>query len=169
MQKLKTMTVGLAIASYASLSVAGMKNEPSDFRGVAWGAPFENYQKELVVLSQTGDYAYYRRPSDQMSWGGADIQKISYRFYKGRFSGSTVQLFGASNQKAITEKLFALYGTPEKPNKRVVQYFWSGDQTQIVLTCEVTNYCVVDMASLELLALEEKEQPAAAPRKKDDD
>ena len=103
-----------------------------------------------------------------MSWGGADIQKITYRFYKGRFSGSTVQLFGPSNQKAITEKLFELYGEPEKPNKRVVQYFWTGDQAKIVLTCEVTHYCVIDMASLELLALEEKEQPAPASKKADD-
>ena len=168
MQKLTTITIGLALAVYGSVSVAGIKNEPADFRGVAWGSPIENYQKELVSLSQTGDYAYYRRPSDSMSWGGADIQKITYRFYKGRFSGSTVQLFGPSNQKAITEKLFELYGEPEKPNKRVVQYFWTGDQAKIVLTCEVTHYCVIDMASLELLALEEKEQPASASKKADD-
>ena len=89
----------------------------------------------------------------------------SYRFFKGRFSGSTLQLFGASHQKAITEKLFGLYGTPEQPNKRVPQYFWTGDKAKVVLFCEVTNYCVIDIVSLEQLALEEKGQPDA-PRKK---
>ena len=168
MQKLITIMAGVGLACYATLASAGMSNEPADFRGIAWGAAIDNHQKDLVPLSQRGDYAYFRRPADSMSWGGAEIQKISYRFYKGRFSGSTVQLFGASNQKAIIEKLFALYGTPEKPNKRVVQYYWTGDKSKIVLTCEVTNYCVIDMASLELLALEEKDQPTA-PAKKDDD
>jgi hypothetical protein len=164
----KLLSVGLGLAISYPFCAAAMSNEPADFRGIDWGAPIENHQKELVALSQNGDYAYYRRPSDQMSWGGAEIQKISYRFFKGRFSGTTLQLFGASNQKAITEKLFGLYGTPERPNKRVPQYFWAGDKAKVVLMCEVTNYCVVDMASLELLAQEEQAQPAAAKPKDGD-
>lgn len=163
------LSVGLALAVSYSYSMAAMTNEPADFRGIGWGAPIEDHQKELVALSTTGDYAFFRRPSDQMSWGGAEIQKISYRFFKGKFSGSTLQLFGASHQKAITEKLFGLYGEPERPNKRVPQYFWTGEKAKVILFCEVTNYCVVDIVSLEQLALEEKDQPAPVPRKKDDD
>ncbi len=150
-------SVGLGLAASYSLCAAAMNNEPVDFRGIDWGAPLENHQKDLVALSTNGNLAYYRRPSDQMSWGGAELQKISYRFFKGRFSGSTVQLFGASNKKAITDKLFELYGTPEQPNKRVPQYVWSGDKAKVVLMCEVTNYCVIDMVSIELMAQEEKD------------
>jgi len=163
----KLISVGLGLAVSYSLCAAAMNNEPVDFRGIDWGAPLENHQKDLVALSTNGNLAYYRRPSDQMSWGGAEIQKISYRFFKGRFSGSTLQLFGASHQKAITEKLFSLYGTPEQPNKRVPQYVWSGDKAKVVLMCEVTNYCVIDMVSLELMVLEEQEQAAAAKPKDD--
>ncbi len=163
----KLISVGLGLAVSYSLCAAAMNNEPVDFRGIDWGAPLENHQKDLVALSTNGNLAYYRRPSDQMSWGGAELQKISYRFFKGRFSGSTLQLFGASHQKAITEKLFSLYGTPEQPNKRVPQYVWSGDKAKVVLMCEVTNYCVIDMVSLELMVLEEQEQAAAAKPKDD--
>jgi hypothetical protein len=168
MQIRKLVSVGLGLAISYSLCAAAMKNEPADFRGIDWGAPFEDHQMDLVELSTNGNLAYYRRPSDQLSWGGAELQKISYRFFKGRFSGLTLQLFGANNQKAITEKLFELYGTPEQPNKRVPQYVWSGDKAKVVLMCEVTNYCVIDMVSIEVLALEEKDRPTA-PSGEDDD
>jgi hypothetical protein len=160
---------GLGIAFAYSNSVGAMTNEPTEFRGINWGAPIEEHQKELVQLSSRGDLAFYRRPTDQMSWGGAEIQKISYRYFKGRFSGSTLQLFGSSHKKAITAKMFELYGTPEQPNKRVPQYFWTGEKAKVVLFCEVTDYCVIDMANLELLAQEEAQnQPAPAKRKDDD-
>lgn len=162
------MSVGLGLAFSYPLSTAAMNNEPADFRGIDWGAPIEAHHKDLVSLSTNGNLAYYRRPSDQMSWGGAEIQKISYRFFKGRFSGTTLQLFGANNQRAITEKLFGLYGTPEQPNKRVPQYVWTGDKAKVILMCEVTNYCVIDMVSLELIALEEKDQPVATKPNGDD-
>lgn len=168
MQILKLTVVALSLGIFYSLCSAAMNNEPTDFRGIGWGAPIQNHEKDLVPLSTNGDLSYYRRPSDQMSWGGAEVQKIAYRFYKGRFVGSTMQLFGASNQKAITEKMFELYGTPERPNKRVPQYFWTGEKAKVVLMCEVTNYCVIDMVSLELTALEEQDQLPAARRKNDE-
>ncbi len=164
----KFISVGLRLALAFPLCATAMTNEPSDFRGINWGAPIEDHQKEFVTLSQNGELAYYRRPSDQMSWGGAEIQKISYRYFNGRFSGSTLQLFGASHQKAITEKLFGLYGTPQQPNKRVPQYFWTGEKAKVILFCEVTNYCVIDIFSVEQMALQEKDQPVAT-RKKDAD
>ncbi len=163
------MTIGLGVAFAYANNVSAMTNEPTEFRGITWGAPIEDHQKELVSLSSRGDVAFYRRPADQMSWGGAEIQKISYRYFKGRFSGSTLQLFGASHKKAITAKMFELYGTPEQPNKRVPQFFWTGEKAKVVLFCEVTDYCVIDMANLELLAQEEAQnQPAPATRKDDD-
>jgi hypothetical protein len=165
----KLMTVGLALLASYSLSTAAMTNEPTEFRGINWGAPIEDHQKELVSLSTRGDLAYYRRPADQMSWGGAEIQKISYRYFKGRFSGSTLQLFGASHKKAITAKMFELYGPPEQPNKRVPQYFWTGDKAKVILFCEVTDYCVIDMANLELLAQEEAANQSGAVKPKDSD
>ncbi len=160
---------GLGVAFAYSSSVGAMTNEPTEFRGINWGAPIEEHQKEFVQLSSRGDLAFYRRPADQMSWGGAEIQKISYRYFKGRFSGSTLQLFGSSHKKAITAKMFELYGTPEQPNKRVPQYFWNGEKAKVVLFCEVTDYCVIDMANLELLAQEEAANQSGVVKPKDND
>ena len=165
----KLMAIGLGLVASYSMCTAAMTNEPTEFRGINWGTPIEDHQKELVPLSTRGDVAFYRRPTDQMSWGGAEIQKISYRYFKGRFSGSTLQLFGASHKKAITAKMFELFGTPEQPNKRVPQYFWTGEKAKVVLFCEVTDYCVIDMAFLELLAQEEEQSQPAAVKRKDND
>ena len=101
----KIISAGLGLAASFSLCHAAMTNEPTEFRGIGWGAPIEDHQKELASLSSRGDVAFYRCPADQLSWGGAEIQKISYRYFKGRFSGSTLQLFGASHKKAITAKM----------------------------------------------------------------
>ena len=166
---LKIISAGLGLAASFSLCDAAMTNEPTEFRGIGWGALIEDHQKELVSLSSRGDLAYYRRPTDQMSWGGAEIQKISYRYFKGRFSGSTLQLFGASHKKAITAKMFELYGPPEQPNKRVPQYFWTGEKAKVILFCEVTDYCVIDMAFLELLAQEEAQNQSGTVKPKDND
>ena len=163
------ITTGLGFAFAYSNCASAMTNEPTEFRGINWGAPVEDHQKELVSLSSRGDVAFYRRPADQMSWGGAEIQKISYRYFKGRFSGSTLQLFGASHKKAITAKMFELYGPPEQPNKRVPQFFWTGEKAKVVLFCEVTDYCVIDMANLELLAQEEAQNEPTPAKRKDND
>ena len=163
------ITTGLGVAFAYSNCASAMTNEPTEFRGINWGAPVEDHQKELVSLSSRGDVAFYRRPADQMSWGGAEIQKISYRYFKGRFSGSTLQLFGASHKKAITAKMFELYGPPEQPNKRVPQFFWTGEKAKVVLFCEVTDYCVIDMANLELLAQEEAQNEPTPAKRKDND
>ena len=163
------ITTGLGVAFAYSNCASAMTNEPTEFRGINWGAPVEDHQKELVSLSSRGDVAFYRRPADQMSWGGAEIQKISYRYFKGRFSGSTLQLFGASHKKAITAKMFELYGPPEQPNKRVPQFFWTGEKAKVVLFCEVTDYCVIDMANLELLAQEEAQNEPTPTKRKDND
>lgn len=140
-----SLALCVSLAVLAGAAHAAMNNEPADFRGIPFGAPIDSFKKELVQIADQGDTVYYRRPSDQLSWGGAEIQKISYRFIKGRFSGVTLQLFGAPHQKAITEKLFGLHGTPEQPNKRVPQYVWTGDKTSVMLFCEVTAYCVVEL------------------------
>ncbi len=168
MQTFKLSLLALGSLVGASLCFAAMNNEPADFRGIPWGAPIENHQSDLVALADNGDLAYFRRPKDEMSWGGAEIQKISYRFYKGKFSGTTLQLFGVGNQKAITEKLFGLYGPPEQPNKRVPRYVWSGDQATVILFCEITHYCVVELASTQLIAQEQSDQPKKDAAKDDD-
>ncbi len=168
MEIFRLIGVAAALAAPIATCFAAMQNEPADFRGIPWGAPIENHKSDLFALADKGDIVYFRRPKDEMSWGGAEIQKISYRFYKGKFSGTTLQLFGVGNQKAITEKLFGLYGPPERPNKRVPRYVWSGDQATVILFCEITHYCVVELASTQLMAQEQNDQPKTNDAKDDD-
>ena len=129
---LKIISAGLGLAASFSLCHAAMTNEPTEFRGIGWGAPIEDHQKELVSLSSRGDVAFYRCPADQLSWGGAEIQKISYRYFR-PLQRIDVAAIRREPQKSHHGKNVELYGPPEQPNKRVPQYFWTGEKAKVVL------------------------------------
>src|SRR5260221_6053143 len=97
-----------AIASVLIHSTAtpAMENEPADFRGVPWGAAFEQYSQEMTVLRNEGDVVYYRRTGDVLKINQVDALKVAYRFYKNRFSTGVIQTYGGAHPKA-------LLGTPK--------------------------------------------------------
>jgi hypothetical protein len=164
----------IAIASVLIHSTAtlAMENEPADFRGVPWGAEFEQYSKDMTVLRNEGDVVYYRRTGDVMKLNQVDALKVAYRFYKNRFSTGVIQTYGGAIQKALLETLKGMHGDPLRPRKRIHQYFWDGEIAYLVLTCEVTNYCVVEYASKPVVQQEQADTgviPGAGPRKRDDD
>ena len=154
----------IVLTSVLSFSTAAraMDNEPADFRGVPWGAPFEQYRNEMMVLRDEGDAVYYRRVGDIMKLNQVDALKVAYRFYKGRFSTGVIQTYGGGNQKSLLEALKGTYGEPLRPRKRVQQYFWDGEQSYVMLACEVTSYCVVEYVSKPLMQ-EEQADTGLAP------
>lgn len=132
-----------------------MDKEPADFRGVPWGAEFEQYRREMTVLRDEGDVVYYRRAGDALKLNQVDALKVAYRFYKSRFSAGVIQTYGGANQKSLLETLKGIHGEPLRPRKRVHQYFWDGELAYLVLTCEVTSYCVVEYASKQMIQQEQ--------------
>ena len=148
-----------------------MEQEPSDFRGVPWGAEFEQYRGEMTVLRDEGDIVYYRRAGDTMKLSQVDALKVAYRFYKNRFSTGVIQTYGGANQKSLLETLKGMHGEASRPRKRIHQYFWDGEVAYLVLTCEVTSYCVVEYASKPMIQEEQADTgviPGAGTRKRDD-
>ncbi len=163
----------LAIVSMLIHATAtqAMEKEPADFRGVPWGAEFEQYRSEMTVLRNEGDVVYYRRTGDIMKLNQVDAIKVAYRFYKNRFSTGVIQTYGGGNQKSLLETLKGLHGEPQRPRKRIHQYFWDGEVAYLVLTCEVTSYCVVEYASKPMIQEEQTDtgvMPGAGTRKRDD-
>jgi hypothetical protein len=168
MSGLKCLVVGLALWSFAA-SAEIMKDEPGGFRGVNWGDSFATYSAEMSILRDEKEVKYYRRTGDVMKIGQVDAIKVAYRFYKEKFSTGVIQTYGGANQKALLETLTSMHGTPMRPRKRIPQYFWDGDKAFIVLTCEVTSYCIVEIASKEIIQLEQKETGGDGRAQKDKD
>ena len=76
-------------------------NEPDGFRDIPWGASPDSVEGLRPDMQTTGDFESvardegltlkgfplesYVRPSDKMEFGDAEMARISYQFYKGRF------------------------------------------------------------------------------------
>lgn len=165
-------TIVLMSILTCSTATRAMEKEPADFRGIPWGADFEQYRSEMTVLRNEGDVVYYRRTGDIMKLNQVDAIKVAYRFYKNRFSTGVIQTYGGGNQKSLLETLKGMHGEPQRPRKRIHQYFWDGETAYLVLTCEITSYCVVEYASKPMIQQEQADTgvaPGAGTRKRDDD
>ncbi|MFN0041541.1 MAG: hypothetical protein ACKVP2_18670 [Burkholderiales bacterium] len=153
-----------------SLPALAMEREPEGFRGVQWGADFEQYRDQMTVLRNEGDAVYYRRAGDELKIGRVDALKVAYRFYKGRFSTGVIQTYGGANQKSVLETIKDMHGEPVRPRKRIQQYFWDGEQSYVMLACEVTSYCLIEFVGKAQM-MQEQADTGVAPttQKRDDD
>jgi hypothetical protein len=160
----------LIVACAAGVRAGELRNEPMDFRGIAWGAPFESYANEMTLVRKDDDVTFYKRKGDKLSIGQAEAIKVAYRFYKNKFSGGVIQTYGASNARALRDTLQNTFGEPERLSKRLQIYGWEGGAARIRLMCEVTSYCAAEFVSKEIVALEEAETGQKVEvLKKDDD
>lgn len=91
----------ICLLSFPICTAQAFDNEPDGFRGIPWGAAPSSVEGLLPDPETTGDFEgvardegltlrgfpleSYRRPSDKMEFGDAEITRISYQFYKGRF------------------------------------------------------------------------------------
>jgi len=149
------LSLAIVVAILYSSAGLAMENQPPDFRGVPWGAEFEQYSKDMVSIRNEGDVVYYRRTGDALKISQVDALKVAYRFYKGKFSAGVIQTYGGQNQKLLLETLKEIHGEPMRPRKRIHQYFWDGEIAYLVLTCEVTSYCVVEYSSKPMVQQEQ--------------
>lgn len=150
---------------------AEMKDEPADFRGVKWDDAFDLMKDQMTILRDEGAVKYYKRTGDALKIGQVDAIKVAYRYYKNQFSSGVIQTYGGRNQRELLGTLTSMYGDPLRPRKRIPQYFWDGKEVFIVLTCEVTSYCVVEINSKDVIQREQTETGLVAPtqQRKDDD
>ena len=65
-------TIAIVSVLVYSTAIHAMGKEPADFRGVPWGAEFEQYRNEMTVLRNEGDVVYYRRAGDVMKLNQVD-------------------------------------------------------------------------------------------------
>ncbi len=160
---------GLAAALVNGAALAEMKDEPADFRGVKWDESFSVAGDNMSLVRDEGDIKYYIRKGDTLKIGQVDALKVAYRYYKNQFSTGVIQTYGGSNQKAVLATLTSMHGEPLRPRKRISQYFWDGDNAYIVLTCEVTSYCIVEINAKAVIQREQAQTGVNATTHKDDD
>ena len=97
---------------------------PSGFRGIAWGTELQAMTGAFYVLTTHGDTTVYARYGEPLSIGEANLQRINYICYKGRFYGVRVSFEGSSNWHPIKEALTQTHGPGIQPNRFMETYVW---------------------------------------------
>jgi hypothetical protein len=129
-RKLGTRLFLLIISVCVAIPALAFQNEPDGFRGIKWGTNISELSDMLVVESGK-DTLYYSRKDENMKVGDADIDQISYGFYKNRFFVVLVEYHGHSNFTKLKAILIDQYGKAEQPNQLMERYFWFGGTVDI--------------------------------------
>jgi hypothetical protein len=156
-QRLHTVIL-CCLCWFAASAALAMQNEPRDFRGVPWGASLEEYKQGLTMIGGDQVLAHYRRDSDASAYGGVDTWRVSYRFYKNRFSGATIIIVGTSNLKSMLGYLTHTFGPAETVHAGHRIYAWTGEHAGITVSCDISMSCYVEFYDKEIRELELAEQ-----------
>jgi hypothetical protein len=168
MRRARAIVLSCACLLAASAAHA-MQNEPRDFKGVPWGAALEDHKQSLALIGGDDVLAHYRRASDAGAYANVDAWRISYRFYKNRFSGGTVIIVGTSNLKSMLDYLTQTYGPAETVHAGHRIYAWNGEQAGITVSCDISISCYVEFFGKQMRELELAEQGEAPGIPKRDD
>lgn len=165
-------TTILAIALGATATAHAFPNQPTGFRGIEWGTPFEAVAEQFTVASgQRDDVKFYTRKDDKLAIGAAELKYINYVFYKGQFQGAMIRTAdGVAHQYALREAFRAQFGDGHKPNRYMDKFHWFGGATNVTLDCyqPATNHCIAYIRSKAITDLEIADKKAAAHAAKKD-
>lgn len=96
---------------------------PNGFRGITWGAPLSGLSG-MVVADDSGQVKYYRRAGDPLNLGEAELKRISYGFYKGKFYSVLIEFEGKTNFEKAKTHLLATYGETARIGSAGTSYMW---------------------------------------------
>ena len=122
----------LIISVCAAIPVLAFQNEPDGFRGIKWGTNISKLP-DMYLVEDGGDLKYYTRPYDRMRIGDADIERITYGFYKNRFYRMEIRFSEFSNFTRLKATFFDQYGIGVKPHADLEDYWWVGSTVNILI------------------------------------
>ena len=167
---MRTISIAVAAGIWILLPAGtiAFQNEPTGFRGIAWGTPLSAVQNQLRPIGATPagqDHAYVRI-GDNMTIGGAALAKILYKFHHGGFSEAfIVAQKGPGNGAAMIAAFQAQFGEGRRPHRSADVYIWEGGTSTIFLTCHGGSHpCLAFVQSTAALAHQDAEKAAVAAR-----
>ena len=90
------------------------------FRDMRWG---DLPKKNMTVLDDTGDDRFCLIDGDDLSFGGATVDRIVYKYWQGRLAEVLVEIPPPAAD-GLFRSLVADWGKPERPNAFIDDYFW---------------------------------------------
>ena len=135
------LVIVVGIFSCTQKSTSGFKpdSEPDGFAGIKWGTEFSEVKSNMVesrnVINPTEPDVkikiYYTLKGDNLKMGEAQLDKIEYGFWKGKFAEVQITATGPESFNYLKKVLFEKYGTVDKPIQGL--YPWNGSVTRMAL------------------------------------
>ncbi len=136
----------LIIISFLNpIEVFGQKfkpnSEPDGFRGIKWGADISTLEdmEYLCTDPSYGGVKIYKRKTDVLKIGRAQIKKIFYQTWNGQLCSVHLLTLGFTNWAGLRDVCFEKFGKPFQPNKYINRYLWWGIKTEILLEYDEIN------------------------------
>ena len=151
--------------SLPSLRTYMGKLEPEGFGNIKWGTELPSL-KTLEYIGEDPSYVgigIYTKVGDDLTFSGATLRRVEYRFWRSKFCSAYVVVEGYSNFAVLKEAAFEHFGEGYKPNPFIERYFWIGNRTNITLDYdEMTGVSGLFMRSvLKTCEMEEMEKQEA--------
>ncbi len=110
-------------------------NEPYGFSGIKWGSEINKFKNLKFQYSKgvNNEIKVYVMDNDIRSFGGAEIDRIEYEFYNGKFVSVTLKVKDLCNFITLKKYCFREFGMGIELIKGLEQYFWVGDKSIILL------------------------------------
>jgi hypothetical protein len=135
------LAILFAIFGCTQKSTSGFKpnSEPDGFAGIKWETEFSEVKSDMVesrsIVNPTEPDVktkiYYTKKGDNLKMGEAQLDKIEYGFFRGKFADVQITATGPENFNHLKKFLFEKYGTVDKPVQGL--YPWNGSVTRIGL------------------------------------
>lgn len=139
-------------------------DEKYGFRDAVFETDFTSYQ-DMALLEDGGDNKYYKRTSDALKIGEAELTEISYGFYKGKLASILLKTNSLTDSRALLETLAAQYGKGWQANRYIQKYSWFAKKTTMSYDQNsATGAATVFIFSNPMTDLKKKEQAAAAKK-----
>jgi hypothetical protein len=136
-----------------------------DFKNGFRDLKFGNPPTSDMVLKEeeSGDTKYYARPRDDLSLGGAQLQRIIYGFYKDRFFWLLLETQGLVNSRAMLDVMRQAYGPGYQGNRYMQQFAWFGSRVSGIYTENaVTSDARMSLSSKSISAEKEADKKTKA-------
>ena len=164
MKKVTLSTLVLTILLMSGFAFAQTFNpgrEPDGFRGIRWGTdistlsgmehyrtseiggtlPVDLWDLDRGALIEKIDLEIYLKTGDELRIGGAELEKIEYGFWRGKFCEITVTTRGPENWVSLREAVFEEFGKgtlsrfnpPLGGIEEFDWYFWVGKTAEMEL------------------------------------
>jgi hypothetical protein len=135
-----SLCAGILMVSAVNVGGA-FQGESDGFRGLKWGASSKDLQprEALQESSDFRDLSFFRRPSDELSYGRAKLSDIRYGFLNDRLKVGILRVNSYLQYLLMKEEAVAQFGQGREIQGKPEDVLWDGENGQITLVSKFTK------------------------------